>query len=95
MSEIADKEHKQAAQTLRELMSAYRENEDLIAIGAYRRGSNKMVDAAIDMQEEINGFLRQSVDHGSNVAESKKALLALQQALVSRLKATATPGGKA
>ena len=31
---------------VRELLAAYREHEDLISIGAYRRGSNKIVDIA-------------------------------------------------
>ena len=44
------------------MMAAYRDHEDLISVGAYRRGGNRLVDAAIDMQDDINRFLRQSVE---------------------------------
>ena len=44
------------------LLAAYREKEDLIAIGAYQPGSDPLVDAAIDQRPAINGFLRQRVD---------------------------------
>ena len=43
-----------AAQTVRELLAAYRDHEDLISIGAYRSGANPTVDAAIAMRDEIN-----------------------------------------
>ncbi|MGC3966687.1 MAG: hypothetical protein QM775_04755 [Pirellulales bacterium] len=74
MSEIAKPEHKEAAGFVRELLSVYRENEDLISIGAYRRGSNPMIDLSIDAQDVLNQFLRQRVDESSNVAESAKLL---------------------
>ena len=41
---------------VRELLAAYRDHEDLISIGAYRRGSNPTVDVAIEMQDEIQRF---------------------------------------
>ena len=40
MPEITSEEHRQAA-FLRSLLSAYRENEDLISIGAYRRAPTR------------------------------------------------------
>ena len=43
---------------MRELLAAYRDHEDLISVGAYRRGSNRLVDVAIDMQDDMNRFLR-------------------------------------
>ncbi len=77
MSEVADPEHKQAAQKVRELLAAYREHEDLISIGAYRRGANKIVDAAIDMQDVLNAFLRQAVNEASSVEQAKAGLIEL------------------
>ena len=56
MSDIAGEEHRRAATLVRSLLAAYRDHEDLISIGAYRRGGNKLVDAAIDMQDDLNGF---------------------------------------
>jgi flagellum-specific ATP synthase len=60
-TEITDKEHQQAAAKMRDLMATYQEARDLIDVGAYERGSNPKIDIAIDMQSEINSFLRQSI----------------------------------
>jgi flagellum-specific ATP synthase len=90
MSDITPKEHRAAAQTLRELMSAYKENEDLITIGAYRRGSNRLVDTAIDLQNEINAFLRQRVDESSSVEKAKNLLLQLHAKAQQRQQAPVT-----
>lgn len=57
---LIDGEKKQACQILRSLLSVYRENEDMITIGAYPRGSNPEVDRAIAMQPAIQQFLSQS-----------------------------------
>jgi len=96
MTEIADPDHRQAAQSARELLAAYREHEDLISIGAYRRGSNRTVDLAIDLQGPINEFLRQAMDQPSGVAQAREKLLSLYQARQQReltLAAAPTTGG--
>jgi len=46
----------------RDLLAIYRKNEDVITIGAYVKGSNARVDAAIDRQPRIKDFLRQGID---------------------------------
>lgn len=89
MSEITTTEHREAAQVVRELLSAYRDHEDLISIGAYRRGSNRTVDLAIDMQESIHKFLRQRVDEPSSVEAARTHLLQLKQLCLQ--KAAAPP----
>ena len=63
MNDVASDEHKAAAQVIRRLLSAHAEHEDLLSIGAYRRGSNRAVDAAVDMREPIEELFRQRVDH--------------------------------
>ncbi|MBR6316610.1 MAG: flagellum-specific ATP synthase FliI, partial [Lachnospiraceae bacterium] len=62
MSQIATKEHKQAAGRLRNVMATYREAEDLINIGAYKRGSNPNIDFAIEKIDAVNEFLCQQTD---------------------------------
>jgi flagellum-specific ATP synthase len=84
MPEVTTAEHRQAAQLMRELLAAYRDHEDLISIGAYRRGSNRIVDLAIDLQAEMNAFLRQRVDERSSVEQSREMLMQLQQKVTSR-----------
>jgi flagellum-specific ATP synthase len=86
MSEIAGEEHLGAATLVRSLLAAYRDHEDLISIGAYRRGANKMVDAAIEMQDDLNGFLRQRVDQPSSVDDARQGLQTLMQKAQQRLK---------
>lgn len=62
MSQIADRDHKRAAGRLKNVLATYQEAEDLINIGAYKSGSNKNIDYAIEKIDEVNGFLCQDVD---------------------------------
>jgi FliI/YscN family ATPase len=62
MLDVTTPQHRAAALTIRQLLAAYAEHEDLLSIGAYRRGSNKSVDAAVEMRDAIDGLLRQAVD---------------------------------
>lgn len=41
-------------------MSAYNDMEELIRLGAYRPGSDKQVDEAIELQPALEGFLTQA-----------------------------------
>jgi len=77
--EITPPQQRAAAQTIRELLAAYREHEDLISIGAYRQGANPTVDAAISMRDEINRYLRQAIEQPSSVETSRGELLQLAQ----------------
>jgi flagellum-specific ATP synthase len=72
-------EQQAAAQSVRELLAAYRDHEDLISIGAYRPGANPAIDAAILMRDQINGFLRQRIDEPSSVESARGELLKLAQ----------------
>jgi flagellum-specific ATP synthase len=78
-TDIASAEQQHAAQTIRELLAAYHQHEDLIAIGAYRSGANPTVDAAIAMRDETNRFLRQAVADSSSVESARTQLVALAQ----------------
>lgn len=77
MSNIASPEHLAAARSLRQMMGAYRDHEDLVSIGAYRRGSNPLVDQAIDLQEAINLYLQQAVEESSSVKVARDQLMQL------------------
>jgi flagellum-specific ATP synthase len=61
MKDVVDREHMEAANKFRELLAAYRDAEDLINLGAYARGSNPLVDRAIEMKESMDAFLRQGI----------------------------------
>jgi flagellum-specific ATP synthase len=79
MPQVTDAEHARATYAVRDLLGAYRDHEDLISIGAYRRGGNKTVDLAIDMRDEIYRYLRQPVEERSSVAEARDGLMRLYQ----------------
>lgn len=59
MSSIAGSDHKEAAGKLKNVMATYQEAEDLINIGAYKAGSNKNIDYAIEKIDAVNEFLLQ------------------------------------
>ncbi len=75
MPEVTAAEHRLAIQAVRELSAAYREHEDLISIGAYRRGANRTVDAAIDLREDIDRYLRQPVEQPAALADAREELM--------------------
>lgn len=77
MSELATPEHKQAAHSIRQLMAAYQQSEDLIAIGAYQSGTNPTVDAAIQLKNTIDQFLQQRTDERLRPGEATESLLKL------------------
>lgn len=61
MSSVVTKEHKKTAGQLKKILATYNEAEDLINIGAYKKGSNKNIDYAIEKIDEVNEFLVQDV----------------------------------
>ena len=61
MVDIVPKAHQNVADALRELLAIYRENQTLINIGLYRKGTNPDIDIAIDSRNEILNFLRQEM----------------------------------
>lgn len=60
-SAIATPAQKEAARRIRQALSAYRDAEDLIQLGAYVAGTNPVLDASIRLRPEVLDFLRQ--DH--------------------------------
>jgi len=74
MPDVTDVSQQQAASRLREMLSVHREAEDLIRVGAYVKGTDSQVDAAVDCLPRINGFLRQPVGEKSSLTETIQAL---------------------
>ncbi|MFO7985572.1 MAG: flagellar protein export ATPase FliI [Desulfatiglandaceae bacterium] len=77
MGDISDPEHREAANRLREVLATYRKAEDLINIGAYVTGSNPKIDYAIEMVEQVNGYLKQGVDESEPLETSVQNLCAM------------------
>lgn len=74
MSQIVDKDHKKVAGKLKNVMATYNESEDLINIGAYKRGNNKNIDYAIDKIDAVNEFLLQDTDEKIDYEESLRRM---------------------
>jgi flagellum-specific ATP synthase len=77
MERVAEPSHKESARALRGLLAAHADARDLISIGAYVRGSDPLVDQAIDLAPAINGFLRQRSDDVTSFEEGIGALVSI------------------
>ena len=74
LTQIASDGHQELISRFRQIYSVYQENRDLVAVGAYQRGSNAMVDEAIALWPGIMEFLRQSKDERVCFADSLATL---------------------
>ncbi|MGV3264802.1 flagellar protein export ATPase FliI [Cytobacillus pseudoceanisediminis] len=70
MNHIADASHIKSAEKVRELLSTYINAEDLINIGAYKRGSSMEIDEAIRLYPSIISFLKQETNEKISILES-------------------------
>lgn len=95
MPSITGREQQDAARLVRELMAVYREHEDLITIGAYRRGANALLDLAIELRDEINRFLTQRREEGSTMEAARDALIELARQALNRAPPAAKATGEA
>ncbi len=77
MPAVVDKEHRIAAQNLREIYATYIDAEDLINIGAFSPGSNRRIDGAISLIDRINKFLVQSMRQKTPFPETVQQLTAI------------------
>ena len=77
MNHIAEPEHVKAAERLRELYYTYDKSEDLINIGAYKRGTSKEIDQAIDYEPLITNFLKQGFQENISIEDSIEELISL------------------
>ncbi|HEX7065292.1 MAG TPA: flagellar protein export ATPase FliI [Bacillales bacterium] len=75
MKDIVDREHQDAAERFRELLSTYTDSEDLIHIGAYKRGTSPEVDEAIAHYPGIQRFLKQTVEEQVKQEETIQTLI--------------------
>lgn len=74
MPNIVDEAHLAQAQKFKRLLSTYRANRDLIAIGAYSKGNDPAIDEAIERNADLKAFISQKMSESSSYDESKKML---------------------
>lgn len=75
MHEICDEEHIRAAETFKRMLATYEDSEDLITIGAYKKGSNKELDRAINMFPQIETYLKQGINEATTFKQSRQELI--------------------
>ena len=77
MQSIVNEQHAAAAIKLKQVLSKYQQNIDLINIGAYQAGNDSALDEAINLIESINTFLRQGVNEKHDYNECVNNLIRL------------------
>jgi flagellum-specific ATP synthase len=90
MVNLVDETQLAVARGMKELYSIYRQNRDLITIGAYERGTDAKVDQAVAAQEPIRNLLRQARTEPVDMTSSMRALA--QAAIASGIGSSAAPG---
>ena len=61
MPQVVSESHMQQARVLKQVYSMYQQNKDMITLGAYQKGSDQMLDQAINMMPRVNAFLQQGM----------------------------------
>ncbi len=77
--EVATAEHVAACRRLKEMAAIYRENEDMINLGAYPPGANLEIDRARMIMGQLNEFLRQGIGDRSEFAATLARLRELAE----------------
>ncbi|MCG8557248.1 MAG: FliI/YscN family ATPase [Proteobacteria bacterium] len=77
MPQVATPKHQQYAARVRELLAAYREAEDLVAVGAYQSGALPRLDEALRRMPHLERFLRQTPNERAEAAQVVPALTAI------------------
>lgn len=79
MPNIVDEAHLQRAQKFKQFLARYRANKDLIAIGAYHRGSDPEIDMAIERHPHLRSFIAQKMTEASDFIQSRQMLESVVQ----------------
>jgi len=79
MPSIVAPQHLAAAQKLKAVSYTYREAEDMINIGAYKKGSSRDIDYAVTMRGRIDGFRRQAVNEPSDMERDVQRLIQMMR----------------
>jgi ATP synthase in type III secretion protein N len=77
MPAVTGEAHRAAASRLRSVLVAYEARRDLVALGAYQRGSEPATDEALARIDAVEGFLRQGAREPAPFEETVERLVAL------------------
>ena len=79
MPSVVDEEQMDAASGLRSLLATWDENEELVRLGAYRKGSSPEVDEAIDKRPLLDTLLRQKVNDTTPLGQTVMAMKRIRE----------------
>ncbi len=79
MPDITTPRHLAAAGFLRRNLSVYQDAQDLIHIGAYKKGASAEIDEAVRLNAGINAFLRQDIGESVLFEDTIDQLVALAE----------------
>ncbi len=65
-----------------ELESVYKDNEEVIQLGLYRKGTSRKIDLSIRAHEKIEAFIRQGIDEKVDLQESFSSLRKLVESIL-------------
>lgn len=74
MFDITTPDHRELVRRFRQIFAAYRQNEDLIAVGAYRKGADPRIDEAVAKHPVFLDFIRQGITEPVSMAASLESL---------------------
>lgn len=77
MDRVVTTDHALHARKLRSLLGAYEQKRDLIAVGAYTKGTDQRVDSALALLPDLNRFLTQMPGDASSFEKSTEGLARL------------------
>lgn len=75
MPQIIESDHLQMAMRFKQIYAKYRQNEDLINVGAYVKGSDPDTDYVIDNLPSLNAYLRQGINESFPLLESMQQMI--------------------
>lgn len=77
MNDVVTKEHQKSTALFKKLYSMLKENEVLIRIGAYQKGTDPELDMAIDKKSPMEEFLKQDPDEKTSYEKTVKDIVEL------------------
>ncbi|MFN4262329.1 MAG: FliI/YscN family ATPase [Thioalkalivibrionaceae bacterium] len=84
MTNIVRDEHRLAAAKVRAWLGAFEQNRDLITVGAYRSGSDSLLDEALRRRPLLDSFLSQDLREAADYDETVAALMTIATTEVAR-----------
>lgn len=61
MTALISEQHYARVRTFKQLLSSFQRNRDLVSVGAYAKGSDPMLDKAIVLWPQLEGYLQQGI----------------------------------